>query len=554
MADNPADPDWSLLPHDPWRFFGIEAGCDQRELKRRYNELIRRFKPERFPDEFQRIRAAYEQLESAIRYGHSPDAAEAPKESAKWNQLPQRSPATTADANRDVGFAPALPLHEQVRTGDVGAIYHEIIRRPIKTPYDYYALAVISDVVGESGNFTKWILDGLTAYPNEIGLCRLLHAYFVSSKDTENYESMLQACAKIVREDLFYPLTEPLWKRLLCTKDFARFRAVLEQVEANFKGINIDNRLAFYLQILKPAVWQADAEWVEGKFAFIEENHARIPKALDYDVEILSRLQAYLKIRETFIGDNELRRRLDQAMCDYFSEDQLTADQGMLACQAAICDETEKLGEAFADFGNSTYSPFFAVWLWISFDVAQRNIERPRDAIDERMWLPRTREFFLRLQRKGFFTKPALKWIVVQGSIVFLIIAQFLASVVLTGGLVAYGVSAYITWHGSVQYMDAAMIVAWLWGAAMGVYLGYRLARLINRRLHLPFMRHITRLCYQRLWQEPIFRFLAQSYLPYQTFYAYTQTMTGATLSWIKVYVGQDFALPMFALANRFVA
>src|SRR3954471_5593366 len=69
MTDTPAEPDWSLLPRDPVRFFGLAEGFDRRELKRCYNQLIRRFKPEKHPQEFQRIRAAYEQLDSGIRYG-----------------------------------------------------------------------------------------------------------------------------------------------------------------------------------------------------------------------------------------------------------------------------------------------------------------------------------------------------------------------------------------------------------------------------------------------------------------------------------------------------
>ena len=55
--------DWSLLPHHPVQFFGLEDGFDNRQLKRAYNRLIRIYKPERSPAEFQRIRAAYEQLD-----------------------------------------------------------------------------------------------------------------------------------------------------------------------------------------------------------------------------------------------------------------------------------------------------------------------------------------------------------------------------------------------------------------------------------------------------------------------------------------------------------
>src|SRR6478735_7316201 len=94
MTDIPAEPDWSLLPRDPVRFFGLPEGFDRRELKRRYNELIRRFKPERNPEEFQRIRAAYEQLDSGVRYGLQTTWT-APTEEYNWAD--NVTPAATSD-------------------------------------------------------------------------------------------------------------------------------------------------------------------------------------------------------------------------------------------------------------------------------------------------------------------------------------------------------------------------------------------------------------------------------------------------------------------------
>jgi len=61
------DPQWDLLPDHPEQFFSLSGEYDVRDLKRSYNRLIKRFKPEKFPEEFQRIRAAYERLNDALR-------------------------------------------------------------------------------------------------------------------------------------------------------------------------------------------------------------------------------------------------------------------------------------------------------------------------------------------------------------------------------------------------------------------------------------------------------------------------------------------------------
>ena len=49
--------DW---PSDPFALLGVARDTEEIEIKRAYTRLIRRFKPEHFPDQFRRIREAYE--------------------------------------------------------------------------------------------------------------------------------------------------------------------------------------------------------------------------------------------------------------------------------------------------------------------------------------------------------------------------------------------------------------------------------------------------------------------------------------------------------------
>jgi hypothetical protein len=61
LPDDPSD--W---PDDPFELLGVEPGVSPRDLRRAYLALIRRYKPEHAPDEFRRIREAFE---AAQRYG-----------------------------------------------------------------------------------------------------------------------------------------------------------------------------------------------------------------------------------------------------------------------------------------------------------------------------------------------------------------------------------------------------------------------------------------------------------------------------------------------------
>ena len=416
MTDSPGEPDWSLLPHDPVRFFGLAEGFDRRELKRSYNQLIRRFKPEKHPQEFQRIRAAYEQLDSGIRYGLGVQfSADSPGE-YRWsddvqNRSSGRDAASATPSTADPAPA-ARPLHERLASESVTGIYRELVAKTAKTPFDYYSLAVMSDVVDRTDRFqfARWLLEGIATHGNEIGLLRLLHSYVRGPIEETEREKLLIACSKAVHETVFFALTEPLWRGLLGCGSFARFESTLRQCEANLKGLSIDGRLAFYLQMLKPAIWVADEAWVAESMNFIERNFERIPPFLEYDLEMVARLSEYRKHRAVFAEGHPLLQKLDRGLRDYFSEEQQVGDRSIVECQVQILTNKEALGAAFDQAGNPAYGAFLAIWAWISHDVAERNTDPAEQSIDEELWYGRTQTLLTQLAQQTRSSKFGMRW------------------------------------------------------------------------------------------------------------------------------------------------
>src|SRR5262245_31227110 len=100
---NDEQPDWSLLPGDPFAFFGLNEAFEREDLRRSYGRLIKRFRPETHPQEFQRIRAAYEQLDTRLRYGVSEQNAQRQQLTPSvWQQVAESieqfaSASTTTD-------------------------------------------------------------------------------------------------------------------------------------------------------------------------------------------------------------------------------------------------------------------------------------------------------------------------------------------------------------------------------------------------------------------------------------------------------------------------
>ena len=71
MSEHSLPPDPSSWPRDPFRLLGVAPGVSARDLRKAYLRLIRSYKPEHSPEEFKRIRDAYE---SALPYARRPDA------------------------------------------------------------------------------------------------------------------------------------------------------------------------------------------------------------------------------------------------------------------------------------------------------------------------------------------------------------------------------------------------------------------------------------------------------------------------------------------------
>jgi hypothetical protein len=551
MTDIPAEPDWSLLPRDPVRFFGLARDFDRRELKRRYNELIRRFKPERHPDEFQRIRSAYEQLDSGVRYGLQTTWS-APAEEYSWNRDTTSSRSTPGKPDSRTTPPAAPPFHERLQRENVNDVYRELEAKAKKTAFDYYALAVMSDVVaGDDGNqFARWLLQGLVDHQNDIGLLRLLNTYLRTSVESKNCSPLLLLCSQIVHENTFFPLTEPLWRLLVKSQDFSQFRDTLQQCESNLKGVSIDGRIAFYIQILKSAMWVADEAWIDQSVEFVEKNFERIPKFLDFDVEMVTRLRVYIKHRSTFAQGHPLFQRMDQALRDYFCEDQQVGDRGMLECQVQIVQNSDELADAFTNLVNPAYGPFYAVWGWVSHDVAERNIEKHPQPIDNNQAFTRTRALLAQIAQSTDNSRLGLSWM-------FSTLAYRIAQVLIYIGtamlFVMLGTTLTPTHY---TRNDNVVIGVILTAVVASGFLATWLKNQFRNRAWYPYCRWMAARCYRKLWRPEIFRFLNRSHLPYRALVAFVANAANSTLSrsdWVRLFVEQDFALPVYSMAQRFV-
>jgi hypothetical protein len=106
----PEDP--SHWPSDSFELLGVKRGASEKELRRAYNQLIRRFKPELYPVQFRRIREAYEQSLLQARWYLPTEEPPASPSEAQPNSRTAERPTRPFEAFEP--SAPAAPIRDAV--------------------------------------------------------------------------------------------------------------------------------------------------------------------------------------------------------------------------------------------------------------------------------------------------------------------------------------------------------------------------------------------------------------------------------------------------------
>ena len=202
------------------------------------------------------------------------------------------SEGPTADQSATGQPAPGplpLELHERLDNETPADLYLELQNKPEKQAYDYYALALLSDVCDrrDGMQFVRWLLQGIKAHPHEAALKWLLQAFFrgpmaEGSAAKKSLPKLLVAAAQAIGDDAFYPVTEPGWDTLLRSGSLDAFVKTLKQCQAHLREIGIAGKVAFSIRMLRTAFWKRQGAtpqaraWTDETMDFIESNFEQV--------------------------------------------------------------------------------------------------------------------------------------------------------------------------------------------------------------------------------------------------------------------------------------
>jgi len=555
------EPDWSLLPHDPEKFFGLGEFYDRRDLKRAYNQLLKQFKPEKHPEEFQRLRSAYEALEQQLRYAAGGSPLSMPISTAGWDVQPGATPADAGASSGRPRPASALPepvqprvipWHTRVQSESVETLAAELREQTDKSAYDYYCLALMADALpdAEPLAMVRWLLAGLKEHPQDPALFAMLAQALRNPLPAKLLATVLPAVAKVVRDDRFYFLTEPLWDQLLARGDFGDFARLLQGCESQLRDHRIAGKLTFYLHILRPALWRADDQWIEQAVELLDSHSSELGKQFELELEIFSQLRAYRDIRDDFLDGDPVRAALDSVIQDYCLLKDFEAEQSFLRFQVLLGSGDLDVLSAFEPEADAVCMAVYQTWNWIELDMAMRfGVDFNTDDSDEGV----------RQLRKS--VRTLLRGLEARGRSMF------------SGQAAAWVVTAYQTtrWFSYPIIFCLLMLGPWLFAPKMQgevwvlltigmVVVSFFLGRLFSAKLLLPFWqmmyRRLLNACYRRLWRGELLQFIRDRYLSYDALRATLIDMQGDGLNCtnaLLAFAMGDVSLAMGASALRFL-
>lgn len=345
---NTEEPDWQLLPDRPRDFFALEQGFDRSDLKRAYNRWLRRFKPERAPDEFRRIRAAYEQLDEMLRYGVSMqsrgmDVAADPQPEAR-----------DSEGSADTGFPTALRL----ATAEPKVVLEELEAHASKTPENWVERALLIDELDDSDSLALFgaLIEAVIACEGHRTVVNFLTD---ACREPLSIESAAQLVTEltvlVARPDrpagfppIWYDVTtEPLWCQLIRDADHDTFTNLFESCRKRIGGEDGDSYLVLSFRLLRRGLFTAPASWIAERRRELELRYAELPVWLQDELDSFLWLLRYLDVRADFIGTHPIRIAVDQAACAILAGDDSDADRAFFRLHATVLDRADSVMEAF---------------------------------------------------------------------------------------------------------------------------------------------------------------------------------------------------------------
>ncbi len=513
MTDS-ADPRWDLV-HDPVAFFGLEGDFDRKQLKRAYKKLVLRFRPEEHPEEFQKIRTAYEALERELTYGIPRTPAPMP--------LRQLSMATRGSETTE----PDRPWIDRIRETTPQALVEELQNKSHASEEELITLALLSDMQDTtcSKTYAGWLIHALERYPSSRAVQQLLRACCHGNEGKAQAETLVQQLADSRLSAWIYGwLSEPLWIHLVQTLTTREFDRLSKDCRARLRAPDLNALAILEINVLRAGVLCADFPWVEERRRWIEQNCYEIPEPAEYNLEAIDAMLRYRKFRDEYLTSGRAaRQELDAVLVAWTRSDSFALDTTFQRWQRSVRAQGADWFLAMGPEDDTTHALAFEALGWVAWEVRSRipSAAPPIDMLQESV---QNLAYALQKRCRG---KPSTPRSLEHLALIFVVI---LGTLGITIGFVRImGLAEWSLWSGPVSFL--------------GILLAIRpWSRSINRRFEVK--------CQRTVYRPELMRYLEETNHPLSNVLEIVQRSTGdEVIAKVVMRLQTDYALKIYAFA-----
>ena len=538
-AASPDEPEWGLLPDRPREFFGLDESFDTRELKRAYNRFLRRFKPEQHPEEFQRIRRAYELLKDGLSFGSvAPATSFTSREEIDALVTPQAVPFEEA----------RLDLHAAIEGRSLTELQAELEAIPAKTPREWLLLALVSDELAPEEPLC--LHDILIRAQIELGGSHELWSFmFPLCREPLDAKSSLRLVQRLVKAteagvlapDSYYFLTVTSWETLFDSADFDRVASVLGQCRERVGEEGFTGYIVLLVRLVRVSAYRAAPDWLDDALDTINEVYSRMPPDLQGEVDLFDWLDRYRVTRGDFPERSALHASIDDVIRLATAGRVTRGDRAFLQLVTRVLDEPER---ALALFPVRSEGAEYALQAlhWYSNDVEDRRLDEPepypQDTAKRHLL-----GFLLRVEKRTDRSLVGKLWNV--SGILFLLaqLAAFVLPVLLAVAVAGEEISK------STEALITLGAIAWgsvlLYGYLKGPTRGWM------DRIRFWFSHR----CYEKLWRDDLAQFLESTRIPLGVVRELLPLLRSKHVTnhgWMAMEIDEDPGMALYSLALRF--
>lgn len=571
------DAPWHYLPGNPRAFFGLTGNATREELKSAYSQCIRRFKPDRFPNEFKKIRAAFDALDLELRTGAVPPETpsqtlsranvtewlerEAPDQTAappKQNEAeaPATQLADTVSEDADPQtLTPRATAYLRVGSTDPEAWYQELHRQQHKSAYDYFVLAALADVVPEADqSFAMWIAEGAIAHPRDPQLASLFHSLLNDKHlSCKEIRSLLLCIARGASPSVFYATTDSLWKRFVVVAPWEEVVATLQACERESMARGQDGKLPFMIGLMSKAMWRAPIEWLHERKRMIEESHESIQNELEFEHELNCKLLLLREKHVPRLEANAFGRSILAAIRSVSEDSEQQATRNVCQCQLDVLAHSQEFLADF-QFDPKEDAEWAQAWTWISW-IALSKLATQESPGEQQWVLQNIYDTMKSFDAK--FPRSVDQWVGVMNiaaTVVYVMTSLFFIMMLVLG--------ASLTSMAVLGLNSQAYLIVTMGAMVIGLLISILFMRKVQKRwqaniIH-PFIRNQVTKHYTKYWRGKLAFLMQRLMCPYHFLMGSVQQIgntpgSGVGVSkWLVHLMPHDLGLMLYCAAVPF--